>query len=145
MDDTMNDVSIVVAECGGDWTGWVQDMHRGTSTLVVLVQDTGEAPAHFSARVIAKLAKLRRTGAEIRRAAYVAGTCTDGTTLHQRSKVMRKLSAQIALNGGEGELHLDPATPEHRPAPTWTRALAMTLRDMARGSGLLISVGPSPA
>lgn len=145
MDNNMDNISIVVAECGADWLGWVRDMHSGSSTLVVLVQDAGERPAHFSARVIAKLGTLRQSGAAIQRAAYVAGKCTDGTTLQQRSKVMRKLSAQIARNGGEGQLHLDPATPEHRPAPAWTRALAMTLRDMAQGSGLLISVGPSPA
>lgn len=141
----MEHVSIVVAECGANWLGWVEDLRRETDTMIVLVQDTSERPAKFAARVLARLARIRQSGAEIRRGAYVAGACTDGTTLHQRSKVMRKLSAQIAQTGSDGRLFLDPATPLDRPAPTWIRALAMTLRDMARGSGLMISVGPSPA
>lgn len=141
----MERVSIIVAECGAQWEGWARKLRSTGDRTVVLMQGPDESPADFARRAIERLGTLRVEGVALEGAAYITGGCADRATLRQRSKVTRKLSAQLASGGGATRLYLDPSTPPDSAAPTWIRALAMTLRDMARGSGLSVTVGHEAA
>lgn len=138
----MDRVNVIVAECGAQWVGWAHRLRDLGDRTLVLSQSPEESPGEFTRRVIERLGRLRRGGAQLQGAAYVTGHCADGATLRQRSKVTRKLSALLAHEDGATRLFLDPSTPAHGPIPTWIRALAMALSELARGSGLSVQVGP---
>ena len=139
----MDTISLVVAEHGADWLGWAQTLSGAANNLVVLVQDQGERPVEFAKRVTARVSRLRREGGAVTRAAF-AGSGFEPEAQAARSKILRKVSAALAASSSQGQLYLDareqdgPARPQGR---NFLRALAWALSDMAKGSGLSISVG----
>lgn len=136
----MERVSIVIAEHGGNWAPWARKLRADKERVVVLVQADDETPQAFSQRVITRLRRLRKEGAVLQEAAMVGGPACTSAHKHQRTKILRKLTAQLSLSGNESQLFLDPAAAEHEPSYNLMRALAWALADMAKGSGLSISV-----
>ena len=141
----MERVSLIVAECGAQWTEWAAELRPKADRTLVLSQSPGETPTEFSKRVIERLGKLGQEDVSLQGAAYVTGRCADAATLQQRSRVMHKLSSHLARGEQDAELVLDPGATPGVPVPAWIRALAMTIADLAKGSGLSVRVAAPSA
>jgi hypothetical protein len=131
----------LVAERGANWLGWARHLRRDAHSTIVLAQNHSETDAEFAERVGRRIARLRTKGARVEQAAFVAGE--DARPLH-RPGLLRKLSALLGGAGGPARLYLDPSAGATGRARHLMGALAMTLSDLAMGSGLSISVGGSP-
>ncbi|MFW6050929.1 MAG: hypothetical protein ACODAU_07125 [Myxococcota bacterium] len=120
--------SLVVAERGSAWDRWV----AGVSEPGVLLQEQGEAPAVFAQRVRSHVAELEARGQMPGRVVLVGGRRREGA-LSARSLMIRAIAHGMVAGGG-GELLLDG----HGSDRFTMRALADTVSDMVRGSGLAV-------
>ena len=136
----MPNVSLVIAEYGSNWLPWARKLRGDKDQVVVLVQDSEEAPAAFAHRVLDRMRRLRKDGMQVVEAAVVGSEACTSAHKHQRTKILRKLTAMLSSSGNAAHLYLDPCAAEHRPSHHLMRALAWALTDMTRGSGLSISV-----
>ncbi|MDD9945838.1 MAG: hypothetical protein OXU20_32640 [Myxococcales bacterium] len=137
----METVSVVIVEHGGNWLPWARKLRASRDRLVVVAQTECEAPHAFARRVIGRLKALRHEGVQLAEAALVGGTVSDSSHKHQRSKILRKLTALLSHCGCEGHLYLDPGAEVDQPSQNLMHAIAWALRDLTRGSGVSISVG----
>lgn len=135
-------VSVLVAEQGAEWLGWARKLRGGANALIVLIQGNSEDPDSFAERVSKRITRLHKSGTTIERAAFVGREeLQDGAT-ETRSKILRKLTSVLTWSGSETRLYLDPASPNRARSHNLMQALGSALGEMTRGSGLSISVGP---
>lgn len=137
----MPQVSLVIAEYGANWAPWTRKLRADRESLMLLAQTADESPQVFGRRVVQRLRRLRRESVEIAEAAVVAGP--ESTPAHRgaRTKMVRKVTSLLAQSGNDSHLFLDPAAETDGPAHTFMQALAWTLSDLAKGTGLSIRVG----
>lgn len=124
--------TLIVAERDSAWDRWT---HRfgPDAGAEVLLQDHGESPDRFAHRVRARVAQMADRDGAPTRAVLVGGRVRDGA-LPARSLMIRAIAHGMARRGG-GELLLD----NHGSDRFTMRALADTVGDMVRGSGVAVS------
>jgi hypothetical protein len=86
-------VSIVIAEVGSDWTPWAAGLRRGAGKSCVLLQDEGETPRCFAARVRARLLALD-LATELGDAVLAGGPGAPREVLEARASIVRFLRAR---------------------------------------------------
>ncbi|MFW5877094.1 MAG: hypothetical protein ACOCXM_10180 [Myxococcota bacterium] len=128
--------SLVIAERESAWDRWVDPSDGGATAPVLLVQEGAESSADFAQRVRSHVASLESTGEMPPRAVLVGGRQHDGA-LSSRSLMIRAIAHGLATAGG-GDLWLD----SHGSDRYTMRALADTVSDMVRGSGVAVQHAP---
>ena len=117
---------LLVAECGGQWAHWVEDLDLRNGALMVLAQAHNEKPKVFSARV-----RSRVTNEAFDRVALICGPNHDQCSLALRINMVRSAVAGMSARGG-GQVLLVGTGKTRLPL----EALANTLTDMLQGSGV---------
>ncbi len=126
--------SMVVAERGSDWAGWVERFREECPSVVLVVQQPGESLAELSVRVRDRAEEIEAGDPQVSTAVIVGGGRTDADALAARSLSIRAIASLMARSGG-GRLLLD-AKAEDRYS---MMALASTVSDMVGGTGVRIS------
>ena len=140
----MNTVSVVVAERGSDWVDWARHMRGATSMTIVVAQSLDEGDAAFAERVQERLGRLRATGTRVEQAVFVSGADSRPHRHGLQARLLRRLSALLSGTAERSRLYLD-ATASAPAVRRMMDALAWTLSDLAKGSGLSISVDRAPS
>lgn len=125
---------MVVAERGSAWDRWAECFGCDEATSpTLLLQEGAESAADFAQRVRSHVASLAADHVP-QRVVLVGGRAGD-TMLSARSLIIRAIANGMLRRGG-GELLLD----DHDSDRFTMRALADTVADMLRGSGVAVDV-----
>lgn len=129
--------TLIVAERDSAWDRWM-DRPGADGGTEVLLQDRAESPDRFAHRVRARVAEMAH-GDEVPSRVVLVGGRARADALPARSFMIRAIAQGMVGRGG-GELLLD----NHRSDRFTMRALADTVGDMVRGSGVAVSHAAEP-
>jgi len=140
MGKVMATKSIVIAEHGTDWTRWARKLRTAENVeTVVLMQDQQETPEVFAKRALSRVATLMQSGVALSNAVFLSGEMANAAQRRQRSSLVRSLSSLLS-RAGDVRLYLEPAGKPSRAAQRMMQALAWTVNDLTRGTGLTVLV-----
>lgn len=131
-----NELAVVIAEAGSDWSHWEQRWRSQGHRVDVLVQRPGEDVSGLTARLRSRLHMWHERGISPQEAALVGGERDDTSALSFRSSVLRVLSRTMIGRGG-GSLYLDSGS-QGGPARRAMAALASAVSDQVRRTGLSV-------
>lgn len=127
-------VTIVVGERGSDWSAWAERLREQGAHVEVLVQHREESPSGLAMRVRNNIAQIENDGRRLERAVIAGGGRTDRDAVAARSLAIRAMAAEMVKHGS-GEVLLDDIGEDRFSM----RALAVTVSEMVRGTGVSIS------
>jgi hypothetical protein len=130
--------SLIVAERGSAWGRWLERFEADSPGAVLLLQDGAEADDRFAQRVRSHVAAMAAAGDGPGRVVLVGGHARKGA-LPSRSLMIRAIANTMATRGG-GQLLLDGDGSDRFTM----RALADTVGDMLRGSGVAVAHASEP-
>jgi hypothetical protein len=128
--------TLIVAERGSDWSRWADRF--GADDEAVMLQDRGESLDRFAHRVRSRVTEMAAVDDGPQRVVIVGGRAREGA-LAARSLMIRAVAHSMVRSGG-GEVLLD----NHGSDRFTMRALADTVGDMVRGSGVAVSHASEP-
>src|SRR5688500_15568741 len=127
---------LVIGESGADWSSGIATARRCGPNLALVTQWVGEAPRHFSQRVIARMSK-RRSFASI---VMVCNQRNDDCAAEARQAIVRA-SADAMSESGDRELTLICAATTGGGIPHWAPQLAEYLPRRDQPFGLTVELG----
>ena len=134
--DTGSRACLVIGESGANWSAGIASARRHGPNLALVTQWVGEAPRHFSQRVISRLAK-RPSFASI---VMVCNHRNDSCAAEARQRIIAaSAGAMCAL--GDRELTVICAPTVAGGIPHWAPQLAEFLPREDRPFGLTVELG----
>jgi len=127
---------LVIGESGANWSAGIASARRHGPNLALVTQWVGEAPRHFSQRVISRLSKRRSFAAII----MVCNERNDSCAAEARQMIIAA-SAGAMSDKGERELTLICAPTQGGGIPHWAPQLAEFLPREERPFGLTVELG----
>jgi hypothetical protein len=127
---------IVIGESGADWSAGIATARRYGPNLALVTQWVGEAPRHFSQRVISRLAKRGSFAAIV----MVCNERNDSSAAEARQEIVRASGEAMSLIG-DRELTLICAPTRAGGIPPWAPQLAEYLPRQEQPVGLMVALG----
>jgi hypothetical protein len=127
---------LVIGESGADWSAGIATARRYGPNLALVTQWVGEAPQHFSERVLSRLAK-RGSFASI---VMVCNARNDLSAAEARQEIVRA-SGEAMSPYGDREITLICAPTHGGGIPPWAPQLAEFLPRQDQPLGLTVELG----
>lgn len=127
---------LVIGESGADWSAGIATARRFGPNLALITQWVGEAPRHFSQRVIARLAKRRAFASII----MVCNQRNDASATEAREEIVRATGAAMSERG-DREITLICSPTRGGGIPPWAPLLAEHLPRHDQPLGLTVELG----
>jgi hypothetical protein len=141
--DTSVDVGtracLVIGESGADWSAGIATARRYGPNLALVTQWVGEAPYHFSQRVISRLSKRRSFASVI----MVCNQRNDPSATEARQQIVRATAGAMS-EFGDREITLICSPTHGGGIPPWAPLLAEQLPRQGAPLGLTVELGASP-
>jgi hypothetical protein len=129
---------LVIGESGADWSAGIATARRYGPNLALVTQWVGEAPHHFSQRVISRLSKRRSFAAII----MVCNQRNDASATEARQEIVRATPAAMS-DLGDREITLICSPTRGGGIPPWAPLLAEHLPRLDESLGLTVELGAS--
>jgi hypothetical protein len=110
---------LVIGESGADWSAGIATARRYGPNLALVTQWVGEAPHHFSQRVIARLSKRRSFASII----MVCNQRNDSSATEARQEIVRATAGAMS-ELGDREITLICSPTRGGGIPPWAPLLA---------------------
>jgi hypothetical protein len=127
---------LVIGESGANWSAGIATARRYGPNLALVTQWVGEAPRHFSQRVISRLSKRRSFASII----MVFNQRHDQSATEARQEIVRA-TAGVMSDVGEREITLICAPTRAGGIPPWAPLLAEHLPRQDEPLGLTVELG----
>lgn len=127
---------LVIGESGADWSAGIATARRFGPNLALVTQWVGEAPRHFSQRVIARLAKRRSFASII----MVCNQRNDASATEARQEIVRATGGAMSERG-DREITLICSPTRGGGIPPWAPLLAEHLPRHEQPMGLTVELG----
>jgi len=127
---------LVIGESGANWSAGIATARRYGPNLALVTQWVGEAPRHFSQRVISRLSKRRSFASII----MVCNQRHDESATEARQEIVRA-TAGVMSDVGEREITLICAPTRAGGIPPWAPLLAEHLPRQDEPLGLTVELG----
>jgi hypothetical protein len=127
---------LVIGESGANWSAGIATARRYGPNLALVTQWVGEAPRHFSQRVISRLSKRRSFASII----MVCNQRHDESATEARQEIVRA-TAGVMSDVGEREITLICAPTRGGGIPPWAPLLAEHLPRQDEPLGLTVELG----
>jgi hypothetical protein len=135
MSEQAQQVSMIVAERGTDWTPWAEWLRARMPNVIVVVQRQGENVGELAMRVRARVDEADAQGQVIDSAVMVGGPGGNDDVLASRSLALRAMAASMVRSGG-GKVWLDGGTTSRG---RWAMAsLAEIVNEQLRLTGVIV-------
>ena len=127
---------LVIGESGANWSAGIATARRYGPNLALVTQWVGEAPHHFSQRVISRLSKRRCFASII----MVCNQRHDESATEARQEIVRA-TAGVMSDVGEREITLICSPTRAGGIPPWAPLLAEHLPRQDEPLGLTVELG----
>lgn len=127
---------LVIGESGANWSAGIASARKHGPNLALVTQWVGEAPRHFSQRVISRLSKRPSFATII----MVCNQRNDSCAAEARQMII-SASAGAMSDKGDRELTLICAPTQAGGIPHWAPELAEFLPREDRPFGLTVELG----
>jgi len=127
---------LVIGESGANWSAGIATARRYGPNLALVTQWVGEAPRHFSQRVISRLSKRRSFASII----MVCNQRHDESATEARQEIVRA-TAGVMSDVGEREITLICSPTRGGGIPPWAPLLAEHLPRQDEPLGLTVELG----
>ena len=127
---------LVIGESGANWSAGIATARRYGPNLALVTQWVGEAPHHFSQRVISRLSKRRSFASII----MVCNQRHDESATEARQEIVRA-TAGVMSDVGDREITLICAPTRAGGIPPWAPLLAEHLPRQDEPLGLTVELG----
>ena len=127
---------LVIGESGANWSAGIATARRYGPNLALVTQWVGEAPRHFSQRVISRLSKRRSFASII----MVCNQRHDVSATEARQEIVRA-TAGVMSDVGEREITLICSPTRAGGIPPWAPLLAEHLPRQDEPLGLTVELG----
>ena len=129
---------LVIGESGADWSAGIATARRYGPNLALVTQWVGEAPHHFSQRVISRLSKRRSFASII----MVCNQRNDSSATEARQAIVRATAGAMS-ELGDREITLICSPTRGGGIPPWAPLLAEHLPRQAEPLGLTVELAAS--
>lgn len=129
--------AVLIAEADADWSPWLELLQDRANDVLVVVQQSGEAPPGLASRARAMLADYCEE-TELAAAAIVGGARCDHTVLTSRSQMVCAILAH--MSSASGSLYLDGGASAQGSGRHAMKALASALGDQV-SHGIAVHAG----